>query len=716
MICFDCSLQKIHESDPNYEAEFIIKLDSIQNIINLNNRMVQQNMNDIFASYKIQLKFQLNELQLCLQRFIFLSNKIQELYSHFKMFGKLSDKDYLEEYNNSKIGLYDYLCQQNNQVNLIEEQTQKDLQLIIKWTLLEDNDLNDLKINKKDIISKNIEMSTLIQIIGKLDKKIDGELKQYNVAFSYDTNIETINKFILSQENRQFNLQGYDLQNQRFLNKYMRNLILQGREKDYLYYQLKGQLLTYTKDSNYEEELMKIYTKALQLNSTNPCFNNFIGDHYKQQGKYGYAIKEYDKALLCQPQNYQALFNKGYCLQKLGKYDDARKMYQLASKENQNNQNIEFQLAKLDFQLKQYEESKTKINQLVRKFPNFVEYQQYLAQIYEELKLYNVAIKIYQNILNNDKNNFKGNRIYRYNDHLRFQEITITTLIYYEQILHVNQNEENVLVLKGKTLLKLKDYQQSSLIFEKVIQLYPNNIEGYINKGIEQSNLKVQYIRLKDRIIKNQKFIFKLYKIRLNSLKYTQKQHHIIYRLKKNIQKAEQYIDQALIVDDLHYEANYQKGISRNSFQALLYSQQNKYEQSKQVCDNGIAIYPQRPEFYFLKGLCYSKNLQYNQAIDYFNQAIQIDGTFGLAYNNRAFVYYYLQQYNKAIEDFNKSIMLNCDIENSIYNKVIALKMNNQYDEAIEIIHYQLKTKMSNERIANYTQLGVEIQILMGQK
>ena len=59
------------------------------------------------------------------------------------------------------------------------------------------------------------------------------------------------------------------------------------------------------------------------------------------------------------------------------------------------------------------------------------------------------------------------------------------------------------------------------------------------------------------------------------------------------------------------------------------------------------------------QGIAFRKEGQYNQAIAYFNKAIDINPRSAKAYYNRGRSYFRERRYNKAIADFSKAIEIN---------------------------------------------------------
>src|SRR5208282_248957 len=74
---------------------------------------------------------------------------------------------------------------------------------------------------------------------------------------------------------------------------------------------------------------------------------------------------------------------------------------------------------------------------------------------------------------------------------------------------------------------------------------------------------------------------------------------------------------------------------------------------------------------------------RWNEAIDAFNKALELNPKYAAAYYNRGAAYYYLGSYNQAIADYNKAIELNMKDAMVYYNRGSAYYSLGKYDLAI---------------------------------
>ena len=100
-----------------------------------------------------------------------------------------------------------------------------------------------------------------------------------------------------------------------------------------------------------------------------------------------------------------------------------------------------------------------------------------------------------------------------------------------------------------------------------------------------------------------------------------------------------------------------------------------------------------------------------NQALEYLNEAINLDPNYALAYNSRGLVYVDLGKYQRAIEDYNQAIRLNPTDSSAYAHRGIAYLNLGQHQQAIEdynqsIQLYSKDFKTYFNRGFIYAQLG----------
>jgi tetratricopeptide (TPR) repeat protein len=179
----------------------------------------------------------------------------------------------------------------------------------------------------------------------------------------------------------------------------------------------------------------------------------------------------------------------------------------------------------------------------------------------------------------------------------------------------------------------LGELEQSVSHYDKVIELDPNLIEAYGNRGNAYNDMK-------------------------------------------QFSRAIEDYDIVSALDPEDYRAFYNRG--------LAYFHLGQYERAIQDYDHAIEIKPNYVWAYNNRGAAHLVLKQYELAIQDHNMAIMLDPRYPVAYFNRGLAYEALGQYRLAIKDFDKTIQLAPDYVNAYLRRGITYMDLDQYDDAIK--------------------------------
>jgi len=114
--------------------------------------------------------------------------------------------------------------------------------------------------------------------------------------------------------------------------------------------------------------------------------------------------------------------------------------------------------------------------------------------------------------------------------------------------------------------------------------------------------------------------------------------------------------------------------------------------------DNAINLQPDYADAYIGRGIAYKSLGQHQLAIEDYSKAIRLQLDNAYAYNNRGVAYAELGQYQQAIEDYNKAINLKQDYATVYNNRGNVYVKLGQYQRAIEDFNVaiSLKTDYAN--------------------
>jgi tetratricopeptide (TPR) repeat protein len=138
-----------------------------------------------------------------------------------------------------------------------------------------------------------------------------------------------------------------------------------------------------------------------------------------------------------------------------------------------------------------------------------------------------------------------------------------------------------------------------------------------------------------------------------------------------------------------------------------------KYTDPKRAIEysnNAIELQLDYAEAYIARGNAYKDLGQYQRAIEDYNEAIRLKPD-DVAFNNRGIAYTKLGQYQRAIEDYNEAIRLTPNLAAAHYNRGNAYYSLGQNQRAIEEFNVAIRLKQDyvdayNNRGAAYLRLG----------
>ena len=110
---------------------------------------------------------------------------------------------------------------------------------------------------------------------------------------------------------------------------------------------------------------------------------------------------------------------------------------------------------------------------------------------------------------------------------------------------------------------------------------------------------------------------------------------------------------------------------------------QGNYNNAVERYSEAIQINPNSDKSYYNRGRAYYYLQDYNAAIADYTKAIKIDSQNASAYYNRGYVYTELQKYKEAVADYTKVIELHSDFAGAYYNRGVSYGKLKKYNEAI---------------------------------
>lgn len=109
-----------------------------------------------------------------------------------------------------------------------------------------------------------------------------------------------------------------------------------------------------------------------------------------------------------------------------------------------------------------------------------------------------------------------------------------------------------------------------------------------------------------------------------------------------------------------------------------------EYREAIDLFDEAIELDPEYKEAYLFRGNCYQALREYDRALEEYARAIEIDPEYGRAYRNRGNAYNKREEYEKAIEEYDKAVELNPDSEYAVSNRGTVYFNVGEYERAKE--------------------------------
>jgi tetratricopeptide (TPR) repeat protein len=224
-----------------------------------------------------------------------------------------------------------------------------------------------------------------------------------------------------------------------------------------------------------------------------------IGEYYFQRNHFTEAAEIFDQLLQENPNNETFLQKKGYCLQMLGKLEEALAEYLKAELLNSNHSWTIKKLAHCYRELKQPQEALIYYRKAASLSPDNLSIQLYIGHCYLELKNYSEALKCYFKVEYLTNNKEKAWRPIAWCSFLtrKYKE----AMDYYTKILETNPNAIDYLnaghtgLAMGKNKEALNLYRQSLNAqgdsFEKFLESFTADIPDLLQAGVRPENIPI---------------------------------------------------------------------------------------------------------------------------------------------------------------------------------------------------------------------------------
>ncbi len=218
----------------------------------------------------------------------------------------------------------------------------------------------------------------------------------------------------------------------------------------------------------------------------------------------------------------------------------------------------------------------------------------------------------------------------------------------YTKAIELNPNFVEAYNNRGAAYGDLRDYRQAIENYDKAIELNPNCVEAYNNRGFAYDNLGDQRQAIRD-------------------------------------------FNKAIELDP--------KNAGAYSNRGLAYGHRGDYRQAIENYDKAIELDPKNAGNYNNRGLAYGHLGDHRQAIRDFDRAIVLDPKYAMGYYNRGEPYFRLGDYRQAIENYDKAIELNPNYAEAYCNRGLAYGRLGDVRQAIE--DFKIAARLGSKKAQN---------------
>jgi len=441
-----------------------------------------------------------------------------------------------------------------------------------------------------------------------------------------------------------------------------------------------GVLIDYNKKLDKEtaeklKDIMKDYDKGLLLDPNDPQALNQRGLIKLQSGDYKGSIKDFEKALKLIPRV-------------IGLSEVEKEKQAFSIKEN-------IYLAKLyqlkggicsvcNKKIKNFEPNKNAFTPLLGDGPEIdLDKKPILFcddckedMLLKELKKSPIEKTIREEESNIDTLIDLGIRLK--NERRYYESITI-----YDMILGTNPKgdvKKTTLINKGVALNHLNRFDEAIKIYDEILKEEPNSFGALSNKGVAlyhkgEENEALRYYNKALEIEPNNKVILDNKRMLLN----------FINKSKKN--EGNSFMDLIKKGVELENRGKYDEAISL--FEKVLRSEGiSKLDIEYALDCKSVALINKGGDLLFKK--------KYKEALKYFEESLKIGVSEVASLTGKGIVYEHLKEYKKAIECYNKALKIEPHDTIVLNNKGYVLFLLGKYKEALKYFNKSLKIQPDN--------------------
>jgi len=334
-------------------------------------------------------------------------------------------------------------------------------------------------------------------------------------------------------------------------------------------------------------------------------------------GKKDTALASYDRALKVRPDSAEALFNRGWTLHELKRFEEALASYDRALKVRPDLAEAFCNRGLTLHELKRFEEALASHDRALALRPDYAEALSNRGLTLHELKRFEKALASYDRALTvrPDFAEALSNRGVTLHELKRFEE----ALASYDRALKARPDYADALSNRGVTLYELKRFEEALTSYDRVLMLRPDYAEALSNRGNALHKLK----RLEEALASYDRVL----KVRPDYAKALSNRGVTLYTLKRFAEALASY-DRALKVRPDYAEALCNRG---NTLKEL-----KRFEEALASYDRALTLQPDLAEALSNRGNVLHELKRFEEALASYDRAFKVRPDYAEAHLNEA--------------------------------------------------------------------------------